>query len=526
MAAPDYITNLQDITLSETITDWSALGGGGAGLSASPDLSFQGTNCVDKSVGGAGGAEKGQVYNFGTTISTGVNVYYYIWTFQSTPGLADSLQNRGVCMVLGTATNAYVQFHVEGNETYGAAGRLAKCYPIRYKDYASTVIPYRTLVGSPGANPQYFGATTNITSTVKGANLGVDAMRYGDGISITGGQPDNPASFTGCAYKNDLINNRWGVLTKVGGAYELQGKLRIGKSTADVDTATYFSDSNRFINIGEAVHTDVTFSQFIISHASSTFNLTNCSIIALNTGVPGRLRYESQSISSLLTNTSFTDFGNMSLASGVTGQSSTWRRCKTVVQSGAYLDSCNFENSISTSALVSDNPQRITNCNFTSAGTGHAIEIIAPGSYNFDGNSFTNYSPVTGNSGTEAIYNNSAGAVTLNVTNATPPTYRNGAGASTTVTATVLITLDGMKDGSEVRIYRYGTLNEIAGIEQVTDGSEDDRSFQFSDEAGNQVNIIVFNTGYAYYRINNYVIPSNAATLPIDQKIDRVYENP
>ena len=525
MPIPVYTTNLQDITLAESTTSWSALGGGAAGLGFGPDFSMQGTYCVDKQINNA---EKGQLFNFGTTIATGTNVYFYVWAFLATPGLSDSLQNRGLAICLGTSTTAYTQFHVEGTDTYGAAGRVGKCYPIRYNTTANlSSIPYRTLNGSPGANPQYFGATANITGSVKSSNLGVDAIRYGDGIYITGGDSSTPASFTGASYYNDLVNNRYGVFTNVGSSYELQGKFVIGESTGLISAPCYFSDSNRFITVPNIYHVDSGFCKFIIDNPSTHFNLTNIATSALGTGNRGQLLYKNHLSESILDTCSFTDFGFVTLASGVTGSNCVWRRSDTVVQSGAKLDACTFERSFSSSALLSSRPDRISNCVFISRGTGYGIEIDTPGSYQFDGNVFTNYyTGASGNFGTEAIYNNSAGAVTLNIVNATIPSYRDGPGATTVLSASTQVTLVHIKDDSEVRIYEASTTTEIDGIETVADGTTDDRYFSFPASPGEFVDIVVFNTGYNYYRINSYEIPTSATELPIDQKQDRVYENP
>jgi hypothetical protein len=57
------------------------------------------------------------------------------------------------------------------------------------------------------------------------------------------------------------------------------------------------------------------------------------------------------------------------------------------------------------------------------------------------------------------FFNNSGGQVTLNVTG-TIPTFRNGV-ASTTTIVSVSITVTGLKDGTEVRVYSTGTTTEL-----------------------------------------------------------------
>ena len=66
---------------------------------------------------------------------------------------------------------------------------------------------------------------------------------------------------------------------------------------------------------------------------------------------------------------------------------------------------------------------------------GHAIIITTPGTYTFNDLTFTGFG--VDESNTAAVYNNSGGAVTINIAGGTSPTVRNGAGASTTVVASV-----------------------------------------------------------------------------------------
>jgi hypothetical protein len=58
------------------------------------------------------------------------------------------------------------------------------------------------------------------------------------------------------------------------------------------------------------------------------------------------------------------------------------------------------------------------------------------------------------------FFNNSGGQVTLNVTGGTIPTFRNGV-ASTTTIVSVSITVTGLKDGTEIRVYSTGTTTEL-----------------------------------------------------------------
>jgi len=84
-------------------------------------------------------------------------------------------------------------------------------------------------------------------------------------------------------------------------------------------------------------------------------------------------------------------------------------------------------------------PNQFTSCTFTGGG-GHAIRITTPGTYNLVGNIFTGFG-ATSSTGA-AIYNDSGGAVTLNISGGgSSPTYLNGTNAVTTVNANVNVTI-------------------------------------------------------------------------------------
>lgn len=86
----------------------------------------------------------------------------------------------------------------------------------------------------------------------------------------------------------------------------------------------------------------------------------------------------------------------------------------------------------------------------------------------------------------------------------------------------VLITLTGLKNPSEIRVFEYGTTTEVAGsgAENVTSGSH-----SFNIGLGQQVDIAILSLGYQNTRILNYS-STVSASVPIQQVIDRQYENP
>ena len=83
-----------------------------------------------------------------------------------------------------------------------------------------------------------------------------------------------------------------------------------------------------------------------------------------------------------------------------------------------------------------------------------------------------------------------------------------------------------MKDNTEVRVYDEGTTTELAGTENATSGTPGDRSYTFSLDAAEVVDIRIYNTSYLPESILSYTIPGSAASIPVQQRLDRNYVNP
>lgn len=208
---------------------------------------------------------------------------------------------------------------------------------------------------------------------------------------------------------------------------------------------------------------------------------------------------------------------NVTLRSSSPLDSVSFISCTSFTQNNAALSNCKFTNT----TILSDNLEDLSYCDFTSGGSGHAIELSATGTYAFVGNTFSGYGA---DSTTDAcIYNNSGGAVTINVSGGgDTPTIRNGAGASTTVNNNITITITGLQNPSEVRVFDAGTTTERSGTgaENVTSGSH-----AFSVPASTSVDISILSLGYQNLRILAYSSGVDAS-IPVSQVIDRQYLNP
>jgi len=184
-------------------------------------------------------------------------------------------------------------------------------------------------------------------------------------------------------------------------------------------------------------------------------------------------------------------------------------------------------------------PSIFSNCGFTgSASTGHAIRITTPGTYNFVGNTFTGYGADASTSA--AIFNDSAGSVTINITGGgNTPTVRNGTSATTTINNAKTFVVTNIVEGSEVRIFRQSDLVELGGAEvvgavpsgltNVTVAADADNvgnftmTYSYNYTADIPVFVVAFNTSYQALR-PPFTLKSTDSSLQISQIIDRNYQ--
>ena len=168
-------------------------------------------------------------------------------------------------------------------------------------------------------------------------------------------------------------------------------------------------------------------------------------------------------------------------------------------------------------------------CTFTGSGTsGHAIIITVPGTYAFSNMTFTGYGGTPGDNNTPnsgstsaAVYNNSGGAVIIQVTGGSQPSVRNGASATTDVQASANVIISGLVADSEVRAYtgtNPATAVEIAGTESSTG-----TSFTFTQSSAGVAGYIqIFHIEYQpIFRTITY--SGSNETITVQQIKDRQY---
>lgn len=513
MAAASYTTDLVDWIADADTAAWSELTNaiaGGAPDEADTESALQGTNTVSQSQNTTGLCSMARILGASQTFSAGQVAM--VWHGHGVATALQTYANNGLRVAFATDAGNWKSYTVAGGDVppfpYGKWLNSA-VDPALTPDATNGTAPTTTVFG--------IGSMAQLTTAVaKGQPHVCDMIRYGRAESrMNGGDLANGyATFAGFAAQNDATANRWGLIQSTTGGYQWKGLMVLGHASA-VD----FRDSNVNVFIQDCRKVSSTFNKIEIRQASSRVDWTNVAFINASPS-SNASRGDLQVVDNADVNidsASFTDMGTFAFLSNSSIVDSTFRRCGLVTQGGATISGTLFARATGT-ALLSDAPNLISSSDFLSVGTGHAIEITTPGTYSFSGNQFTGYS----GTGTDAaIYNNSGGLVTLNISGGGgTPTVRNGTGASTVVNNSISLTLTGIVDGSEVRIYSAGTITELFGVESKTT----DPVFSYS--TPESVDIVVHSLAYQYFRINSFPLASSDASLPIAQIIDRNYKNP
>ena len=182
---------------------------------------------------------------------------------------------HGTQALIGSGTNAYDRFYVDGSDSEGSALAGWRTYAVD-----PTATPSAT-TGSPSGTT-YFGVQWAIlgSGSLKGAPNAIDVVRHGRELTCTDGDLANGyATFDGAATFDSDTTRAWGLLTPSAGGYQFHGAFVMGTTGTAVD----FRDSNRSIVILDDEFVPTGFNEFEIRNASSNVEWTAINITALGT---------------------------------------------------------------------------------------------------------------------------------------------------------------------------------------------------------------------------------------------------
>ncbi len=451
-------TRLDD---AEAVTDWVAIGAG-PGVEANDNFFYQNSFSITRT-----GTTSRDGVALADAVETDISATgtYQTVIFKvivTTPGILETLANRGMSLYVGSsATDTHV-YDIHGRDTYPAT----KSWLIIPVD--PNIAAHRSSTnGTPDLTlADYYGMDEIQISAARDDNLASDAVDVGAGLTLVGGDGADPDGVWQdfIDFDEGTIANRFGYVITVEGVLYIIGMMVIGTATAAV-----FNDSGETLVFPDGLFAQG-FSGVSVDLASAT---TDVDFVDTNFFGKGSPTTEETRPVLTATGTSgafdtdgcvFDAFDTITLTSGCTLLDSTVSNSLAMTQAGATFNGLTVFGATTADGvafITADDLGLFSNCDFTFSD-GHAIEITATGTYTFDGNVFTGY----GADGTNdaAIYNNSGGLVTLDMVNAAEPTVRNGAGASTVINTPVTLTVT-VKDEAGAPIQ-----NAQTAIIRISDG--------------------------------------------------------
>ena len=530
MAAPSYGHDLVTVSKAESTTNYAQiniLGGGGGTLGAGPDYAMQGTNAVDRQVTtnnrGIGFDDPGGPL---TAASNGTN-HVYVWFTVATAGLVDNIATDGTWVYLGAGASNGMQFHVDGSETYGSQGRIARCYVVQYDDSANTSFPWRTVDGSPpspATGLTIFGAGADITGAAKGANIGLDVQRYGTGAFIVSGDNSDPATLSAFTALSDDIENRWGITIGIAGGYELQGGFSIGVNAsgqANAAEAAFFQEANFSLICPDLFHCASGFTKIVVHGEHTVANFTNMTMQTVPSVVspagrlinPGQFQVLHSGASVGLSGCTFAGIGETVANYDLTAINTTWRDTGNIIQRSGTFTNCTFTRTSGfmtwgSGVIIADDLNRLVNCTFqnstTAAASGCAIRIRASDAgkptYTLTGASFAGYG--ADNTNEAALHYMGTEPITISVVGGDAPTVSPTSlvTVSNDVAIAVQVNDEAGNSVSSARVYILDTSDDSLIAQGLTNGAGlFSATFNFVSEVVVEVRVRLYGAGSTSY---------------------------
>ena len=478
---------------AESTTGWVDTSGGATGFALDTELAMQGTYALSTSYTSTS-SELGCLHNNGSAADRS-NTVWYLWFNFLAPGALDTEVNGGVTVrFCGATITDFFEIEVAGSNTY-AGGPIQFVVDIE----EASANPFATGGTPPDPNAiQYVGVVVNpLVSMPKMAdNYAIDEIAFvlaTDPAIVVEGQNTGAVDWTWDDVVSTAEAASWGTCKRApGGGVVLSGPVRFGAN----DAVTHgFSDTNQVILwADELVPDGFYFLEVVGGSGAQSFvagvktgtgdDATGGQGWVISAAGPGDrwdFKCNDANIDAAnLYGCTFLHGGAFSLDNAFTSVVS----CSFVDCSSATITDCaDFLGCNIIDANTADDVGFVTtnditdlvNCSFTFSD-GHAVTLTTPNvsAQTSTSNRFIGYGATA--STDSAIYNNSgAGLVTISLAGTSTlgeHTYKNGASASTSITASVPVSFEAVdKAGAaiqDVLVSVYLTADDSEVLNAVT----------------------------------------------------------
>ena len=496
-------------------TNWTNYGGSGAGGAVEPSLAYQNGQCAARKQSVTGGTLGGMQLNDASTVDM-TATDRDLWFFKAY--IADAFDvntSEGVRIGIGeggsgnsksynisgsTATNdAFLQYPARGGYILGAIDPISTFWPI-----ATAGSIGRTVI-------DWFGCQGSwINGNAKSLNVAMDSIDIGVGLYLVGGTSTDPdASFVTYVEKDqDITTNRWGCCAGAGSNVEAWCILRAGG-------AIEFFDDTSIVAFKDGYHgTGFTGVLHELDTAASTFTM-GATLIG-----EGKL-YNSGAIDTrpdyICTGTTVTanynltgelrNFRNVTLTSKVDANGASIE-CQLLTQAGAEIQNAIIKCTALTSIAVLQDPTFGTTTDlhdttFVQNGAGHAMEIDTAGDYTFTNIFFEDGSAAWGATTSASAMLDvtaSSGVVNITVAGGTAAITYITAGATVNIIASVPVNIDGITEGSSVKLIARETLGAVTTGDTLAEGFIDSAlnfNYAHNDQGSLDISVVARNQGIA-----------------------------
>ena len=448
--------------------------------------------------------------------------HIFSWRNNTTAANMSTKANAGTSLHLSTAatfgTTNYKRWYLDGSDTEIIGGW--KCYvidPSSAGNISAGTLDLTVIKTLGFLHRQITGVTTSLN------NMQVDIVYVGTGLTGSASSSADTITFNNLYTTDSLNTNAWGIITQNAGIYYGAGKLTVG--SASQSNTCLFKDTNQVLVWRDYPVSNTLYDFNLLGNTGqlTTFQLGNKDGSG-NTSEGCVIRGQGAAVWNITcgSNTGFKAYASSLANIRAATLSSTSEIKDTAVSSsgtidvnGAIITGCSFSSHTATQLKIDSSAEAssVSSSTFTTAGTGHAIEITTPGSYTFSSLTFNGY----GTTGTTnaAVYNNSGGAVTITVSGGNSPTYRNGTSATTSVISGATVTFTGLPTGTDIVILTAGT-NTILQQVDANAGS----SYAWGYSGTPTVDVGFIKTGYKVRYIRNLPLGSADASIPVELQLD------
>jgi len=503
------------------------------------------------------------LYNFNTVAAPPADMTGYhigVWLRISNAGDVDTKANGGIQIAIRDITNGYESyFYVGGSDTYSGG-------------WAYFVVDVgRTPDANNGTNADItdvddLGVGFKMLTKTLDDNCHIDLMHYGTSGLVVTGTPDTGTYGTDNATQElyDLVDAaNHGLLDKQAGVFVGKGpiqfnddataactfndagstfvwadlpvssswyKFSLGSSSGitalRLGTVVGSGDDRQGVNGGSILTAgqawNIDFATNLGGNASNAIKLYGLTI----TDAQEELSFDDNGKTSIVS-ASFVTSGEIDL--GTTNGGAELLNSSIIDPTGPTNNyGLNFPQTPSAGVLT----HNAKNLNFITSGaptTQYMLDFPYTGDYSVDLVGFKFFGDYSSGTIWHGINSGTNADITINASGGSDPVqaeFSNTASGTVSVVNTINVTFDKMKDDTEVRVYNAGTNTEIAGVEDATAGSADNRNFAWSASAGTVVDYVIHHWSgdepfYQTIRKDGYTVPSADTTIEINQLVNR-----